>query len=137
MCKHAETLHTNKGCNLAIVFIPISPFSNIVINTVINAFLLVQFDVDWVKRRRRGTSRPRKIQRLFARKLDLANPYFLYENESLQHCFSYYLRRVATFLVFVVRFFQGVRFFLRPRTGFRLCPKRLAVLETSKRECTH
>ena len=49
MCKHAETLRTNKGCNLAIVFIPISPFSNIVINTVINAFLLVQFDVDQVK----------------------------------------------------------------------------------------
>ena len=137
MCKHAETLRTNKGCNLAIVFIPISPFSNIVINTVINAFLLVQFDVDWVKRRRRGTSRPRKIERLFAGNLDLANLYFLYKNESLRHCFSYYLRTVATFLVFVVRFFQGVRFFLMPRTGFRLCPKRLAVLETSKRECTH
>ena len=27
MCKHAETFHSNKGYNLAIVFIPTSPFS--------------------------------------------------------------------------------------------------------------
>ena len=50
------------------------------------------------------------FQTLFAQKRGLAHPYFLYENESLRHCLSYYLRRMATFLVLEVRLFQGILF---------------------------
>ena len=51
-----------------------------------------------------------KCQTLFAQKPSLAHPYFLHENESLQHFFPYDLRKMAAFLVFEVRFFQRVRF---------------------------
>ena len=57
------------------------------------------------------------FQMLFARKRGLAHPYFLYENESIQHCLSYDLRQTATFLVFVILFFQQVRFFSGARSG--------------------
>ena len=59
--KHAETFHSNKGCNLAIVF-------------------LFQF------RRFQNRNLGFNFQTLFARKRGLAHPYFLYENESLRHC---------------------------------------------------
>ena len=57
------------------------------------------------------------FQTLFARKRGLAHPYFSYENESLRHCFSYDLRRMATFVVLEFWFFQGVRFFSGPGSG--------------------
>ena len=47
------------------------------------------------------------FQTLFVQKRSLAHPYLLYENESFRHCLSYYLRRMATFLVLEVRFFEG------------------------------
>ena len=49
-------------------------------------------------------------QMLFTRKRGIAYYYFLYENQSLRHCLSYYLRRMTTFFVIEVRFFEGVRF---------------------------
>lgn len=39
------------------------------------------------------------FQTLFARKCGLARPYFLNENESLQHCFSYGMMQMTMFLV--------------------------------------
>ena len=93
--KHAETFHVNKGCKLAVVvFIPFRCFQN--------------------------TNLGCSFQTLFARKRGLAHPCFLCENESLRHCLSYYLRRMAMFLVVEVRFSQGFRFlegqfFLRTR----------------------
>ena len=50
------------------------------------------------------------FQTLFALKQGLAHLYFLYENELLQNCLSYDLRKMATLLVLEVRFFQQVRF---------------------------
>ena len=92
MLKYAEKFHYNKGCDMTIFFfIPI---------------LLCQC-------RDLGCN----VQTLFSRKLDLAHPNFLYENESLRHCLSYYLRRMATFLVLEVRIFGGVRFFSGPGSG--------------------
>ena len=116
MRKYAKTFHSNKGCNLAIVF-------------------LYQF------RRFQNRNLGCNFQTLFARKRGLAHPYFLYENESLRHCLSYYLGRMATFLVLEVRFSKGSIFpqVQGPGPGpvFRRCPKVIAVLETSKTECTH
>ena len=43
---------------------------------------------------------------LFARKRGFAYPYFLYENESLQHFLSHDLGKMATLFVLKVRFFQ-------------------------------
>ena len=65
------------------------------------------------------------FQTLFERKRGLPHLYFLYENESLQHCLSYDLRQIATFSVFEVQFFQQVRFlgelfFLRSRVRVRV-----------------
>ena len=37
------------------------------------------------------------FQTLFARKLGLAHPYFLYKNESPQHYLSYYMKQMTTF----------------------------------------
>ena len=97
MLKYAEKFHYNKGCDMTIVFfIPNS---------------LCQY---------RGLGC--NDQTLFARKRGLAHPNFLYENELLRHFLSYYLRRMATFLVLEIRFFRGVRFlggpfFLRSRIG--------------------
>ena len=63
-----------------------------------------------------------------ARKRNLAHPYFLYENESFQHCLSYEMRQMVMSLVFDVRFSKGsvfyrVRFFSGPGSGsgFRQC----------------
>ena len=102
MRKYAKTFHSNKGCNLAIVF-------------------LYQF------RRFQNRNLGCNFQTLFARKRGLAHPYFLYENESLRHCLSYYLRRMATFLVLEVRFFQGVHSSSGPGSrsgsGFQTMPK--------------
>ena len=50
------------------------------------------------------------FQTLLARKRGLAHPFFLYENEPSRYYLSYYLRRMATFLILEVRFFQGARF---------------------------
>ena len=57
---------------------------------------------------------------LFSRKRGIAHSYFLHENESLQHSFSYELRQMAMFLVLEIRFFQRIcfldgQFFLRSR----------------------
>ena len=93
MRKHAETFHANKGCHLAIAF-------------------LYQF------RRFQNRNLGCNFQTLFSWKRGLANPYFLYENESLRHCLLYYLRRMATFSVLEVQFFQDVRFSFRSRSGF-------------------
>ena len=41
---------------------------------------------------------------LLTRKRGLADPYFLYEIDSLQHCLSYDLRQKAKFLVLDVLF---------------------------------
>ena len=80
MCKREETFHVNKGCKLVIFFfIPFPYFQN----------------------RNLGCN----FQTLFARKRGLAQLYFLYENESLRHCVSYDLRRMATFVVLEVWFF--------------------------------
>ena len=100
MSKHEETFHVNKGYKLALVFfIPFHCFQN----------------------RNLGCN----FQTLLARKQGLAHPYFLYENESLRHCLSYDLRRMATFVVLEVWFFQVVRFlggpfFLRSRVWVRV-----------------
>ena len=102
MREHAETFHANKGSKLAIVvFRPTSPLQN------------KNF---WYF-----------FQRLFARRRGLVHPYFLYENESLQHCISYDLKQMAIVLVIEDRFFQRVcflerLFFLRSRVlvSFRL-----------------
>ena len=83
MHKHAETFHANKGCKLEIVF--------------------------FVQNRNLGCN----FQTLLARKRGLLHPFFLYGNESLRHYLWYYLKRMATFLILEVRFFQGARFFLR------------------------
>ena len=50
------------------------------------------------------------FQTLFTQKRGLPYPYVLYENESLQHFLSFGLRKMATFLVLEVRFFQGIQF---------------------------
>ena len=50
------------------------------------------------------------FQTLLARKRGIAHPFFLYENEPSRYYLSYYLRRMATFLILEVRFFQGARF---------------------------
>ena len=42
------------------------------------------------------------FQMLFARKRGIAHPSFLYENELLRHCLSYYLKRTAMFLILEV-----------------------------------
>ena len=85
MRKYAETSHANKGYKLAIVvFISNSVFS----------------------KKKLGST----FQTLFAQKRDLPYPYVLYENESLQHFLSFGLRKMATFLVLEVRFFQGIQF---------------------------
>ena len=53
---------------------------------------------------------------LFARKGGLAHPYFLYENDSLQHRLSYDLRQMTKFKDVEVHFFQPTsQFFLRSR----------------------
>ena len=58
---------------------------------------------------------------LFAQNRNFGHSYFfLYEHESLQHCFSYAMRKMATFFGFEVRFFErervlGGQFFLRSR----------------------
>ena len=43
-------------------------------------------------------------QTLFARKGGFALPYFLHENESLQHCLSYNMSQMTTILVRKTRF---------------------------------
>ena len=98
MLKHAETFYADKSCYMAIVF------------------FFYQFRC--FQKRNLGCN----FQTLFARKRGLAHPNFLYENELLRHFLSYYLRRMATFLVLEIRFFRGVRFlggpfFLRSRIG--------------------
>ena len=56
------------------------------------------------------------FQMLFKQKRVLTHYYFLYENESIQHCRSYDLRQTATFLVVAILFFSsGPRFRVRVR----------------------
>ena len=79
MRKQAETFHTNKGYKLEIeVSKPISPFSK------------YKFVIQYSK--------------LFARKRGLRQPYFLYENESLQHRLSYDMSQMEKFSVRLVIF---------------------------------
>ena len=85
MLKYAQKFHSNKGYDMTIAFF-------------ITNSLCQYRDLQC------------NFQTLFARERGLAHPNFLYENESLRHCLSYYLRRMATFLVLEVRFFGGVRF---------------------------
>ena len=70
------------------------------------------------------------FQTLLAWKRGLAHPFFLYEKESLRHYLWYYLRRMATLLIFEVRFFQGVCFSLGPGSrsgpGFSMMPKTMS-----------
>ena len=54
------------------------------------------------------------FQTLFALKRGLVHPYFLYENESLQHCLSYDMKQMATFLGLVVQLFERAPFFSGP-----------------------
>ena len=49
------------------------------------------------------------FQMLFKQKRVLTHYYFLYENESIQHCRSYDLRQTATFLVVAILFFRRVQ----------------------------
>ena len=85
MCKHAETFHGNKDCKLTIVF-------------------FMQFHI--FQNRNLGCN----FQTLLERKQGVPYTYFLYENESIRHCFSYYSRKMAAFLVLDFWLFQGVRF---------------------------
>ena len=73
---------------------------------------------------------------LFARKRGLAHLYFLYENESLRHCLSYYFRRMTTFLVLEVRFFQGVRFLRGPFFVFLLFDFVFTLYRSSHQRCS-
>ena len=82
MRKHTETFHAIKECKLAIVFfIAISLFS---------------------KQKLR-----RQFSNVICTKTRLAHLYFLHENESIQHCLSYYLRRMTTFLALEISFSKG------------------------------
>ena len=69
------------------------------------------------------------FQTLLAPKRGLLHPFFLHENESLWHYIWYYLRRMATFVILEVRFFQGARFSSGPESrsgsGFSRMPKTL------------
>ena len=88
MRKHAETFHANKDCKLIIVYsISISPFSK-------EKFRVQLSNVICTKT---GPSIP-------------LLPLLLYENQSIRHCLSYDLKRMAMVLVLEVQVFQGVRF---------------------------
>ena len=100
MLKYAQKFHSNKGYDMTIAFF-------------ITNSLCQYRDLQC------------NFQTLFARERGLAHPNFLYENESLRHYLSYYLRRMATFLVLEVRFFGEVRFlggsfFVRSRIRFQV-----------------
>ena len=73
------------------------------------------------------------FQMLFAQKRGYGHPYFLYENQSLQHYLSYDMRQMETFLGLEVWYFEricfkGFRFFSGPgsgsRFGFQTVPKK-------------
>ena len=85
MCKRAETFNAKKGYKLAIF--------------VLNQLLCFQNRNLW-----------NTFQTLFLRKRGLAHPYFLYENELLQHFLPYDIRDVGTFLGLEVWIFKRVRF---------------------------
>ena len=91
MCKRVETFNANKDYKLAIV--------------ILNQLRYFQNRNLW-----------NTFQTLFSRKRGLAHPFFLYENELLQHFLPYDIRQMGTFLgleVWIferVRFFRGVRF---------------------------
>ena len=77
------------------------------------------------------------FQTLLARKRGLAHPFFLYGNESLRHYLWYYLKRMATFLILEVRFFQGARFFSGPGSrsgsGFSMMSKTMNSFRNFKK----
>ena len=112
MRKHAETFHANKGCHLATVF-------------------LYQF---------------RRFQN---RNLGAILKRFFHENVVLQTP-TFYMKMNYFDIVFYITWEEWQRFqSLRssfsktsvlssgPGPVFKRCPKRLAVWETSKTECTH
>ena len=86
MHEHVETFHTKKCYKLAIVVFALT-----------SLFSKEKFVVHF--------------QTLFARKQGLAHPYILFIIELLQHCLSYDLRQMATFLALEVRFYQRVCLF--------------------------
>ena len=89
MRKDLETFHANKGYKLAIaVFITILPFSK--------KKLVVHFS------------------NVISQKQGLADSYFWYENESIQHCLSCDLRQMKTFLILEFHFFESVFVFSSP-----------------------
>ena len=107
MHKHAETFHNKKGCKLT------------------NIWFLYQL------RRFQNGNFWYVFQTLFAQKRGLAHPYFLYKNESPQHCFSYDLRKMEKCLVLKaifqrVLFLVGL-FFLRSRVWVRACFERMQL----------
>ena len=67
--------------------------------------MLIRAVIRYFQKKKLGST----FQTLFAQKRGLPYPYILYENESRQHFFSFGLRKMATFLVLEVRFFQQVR----------------------------
>ena len=83
MCKHTEKIHASKSCKYRSFYINFAVFRIEICGTLLKCF--------------------------FAQKRGLVHSYFWYENESLQHCLSYDLRKMATVLVLEIRFFQ--RFF--------------------------
>ena len=67
---------------------------------------LFLYQIRYFQKKKLGST----FQTLFTQKRGLPYPYVLYENESLQHFLSFGLRKMATFLVLEVRFFQGIQF---------------------------